>query len=131
MTMYSRFARSLTAIFDEAGVFSYNEWTRFLGLSSVDVLREWMTDLSVPPPDLLRIVLDTLELTADVPLGPIEGFKEMAAQPSTEVSPLGSCMGETVADYMKTGSLEFLKRLRKMPAGEQSRQLLGSVRPYP
>ncbi len=40
-------------------------------------------------------------------------------------------MGETVADYMKTGSLEFLKRLRKMPAGEQSRQLLGSVRPYP
>ena len=97
----SPFAAALAGLLDDTACFTRAEWARFLGVSTSD-LSQWVNDETVPRADLLRMMVDVLQSSADVPEEPLAAFEQMAARPAREVSPLGGRMTPTVAEYLRT-----------------------------
>jgi transcriptional regulator with XRE-family HTH domain len=119
----SEFAIALARLLDETGYFSRSEWARFLDVSE-SALSQWVNDRTIPRADLLRMILDALRAAKGVPAGPLEAFEQLMRKPAEEISPLGTRMLPTVAEYLRKTTLrEFGRELRKLPTDQQIKVL--------
>lgn len=122
----SEFARVLGRLMDESGVFKgRGEWAEFLNVSQ-SAISQWLNDVTVPRPELLRMIVDLVR-SVDAPARePLQEFERMAARPAAEVSARhGKKFGESVNAYLVRPLLEgFLLDLKGLKAEAQTRVLL-------
>lgn len=110
----SLFAAALKNLLDDTTLYDRAEWADYLLISEA-AISQWLHDKTVPRPDLLYMIYDTLAMTDGVPREPLAAFELVAKRPATEVSPLGSRMTPTVWEYMMTTSYGAIgQRLRKL-----------------
>jgi transcriptional regulator with XRE-family HTH domain/energy-coupling factor transporter ATP-binding protein EcfA2 len=120
----SAFATGLQRLLDETGRFTRAEWARYLGVST-SALSQWVNDKTVPRADLLRIILDVLRRSAGVPSEPMAAFEDLMEQPAEEITPLGTRMAPSVAEYLKRSTHATLAQdLRMLPPDKQQEVLL-------
>jgi hypothetical protein len=118
----SYFARTLIRLLDETRLFTRKEWGDLLGVSA-SAVSQWLSDATVPRPDHLYMVFDTLK-GSDVPEEPLDDFRQMAEKPATAVSPHGKRMLPTVWAYMTRPAFDTLSnRLAKLNVKEQEQLL--------
>src|ERR1700691_2664080 len=86
----SAFAQALLDLFDGTGLFARKEWAELMGVST-SAISQWLSDSTIPRPDHLYMIFDTLK-GSDVPEEPVENFRRMAEKPATSVSPHGKRM---------------------------------------
>lgn len=96
----SAFAVAFAGLLDCTNLFSREEWARFLSLQNSSRISEWTSDVSLPRASALRMVLDVLRESRDIPPEPLIAFEEMLDRPSVEVSPFGAFMMPTVWAYI-------------------------------
>lgn len=119
----SPFALALRRLLDDTAYFTRAEWARFLGVSE-SALSQWVNDKTIPRADLLRVILDVLRSSANIPPEPLTEFDKISNYPAEEVSPLGSRMVPTVSDYIRKSTFVRLGNdLRRLSPEQQQRVL--------
>jgi hypothetical protein len=119
----SQFSEALQRLLDETNLFTRAEWCEVCGVE-LAVLDSWLRDESIPPAYFLNMLLFALQDSTDVVKGPVEDFVSMASRPARKVSPLGTQMLPTVAEYMKRPIFsELSNRLAKLSPEERGRAL--------
>jgi tetratricopeptide (TPR) repeat protein/transcriptional regulator with XRE-family HTH domain len=119
----SPFAQAVRRLLDDTAYFTRPEWARFLGVSP-PALSQWVNDKTLPRADLLRVILDVLRSSADIPPEPLAEFDRIASRPAQEVSPLGRRMLPTVNEYLNRSTFVRLgNELRKLLPEQQQRVL--------
>jgi hypothetical protein len=118
----SEFARALTSLFDDTGLFTRKEWADLIGVSP-SAVSQWLSDATVPRADHLYMIFDTLK-GSDVPQQPLDNFRRMAELPAITVSPHGKRMLPTVWAYMTRPAFDALSnQLAKLDTKEQEELL--------
>lgn len=119
----SPFAETLKSLLDETNLFDRAGWADYL-LISAAAISQWLHDKTVPRPDLLYMIHDTLTMSDGVSPQQLRAFKTMAERPATDVSPLGSRMTPTVWEYMMATSYRTIgQRLQKLDREGQMKML--------
>lgn len=97
----SLFSIALAGLLDDTNWFSRKEWSAFLGVST-QVIDAWEKDELFPRPEYVRILLDLLHNSADIPKAPLDAFEALMPKPFEEISPCGpSLKAKTLKEYLE------------------------------
>lgn len=103
--------------------YTRQEWSEILGISEA-AISQWVNDKTIPRPEVLRMVLDTLSASASIPSKLLEEFQTVARQPATRISPYGARIGNTLEEYLVQPVFDgFVRNLRPLSA-ERQEQIL-------
>jgi transcriptional regulator with XRE-family HTH domain len=105
----SLFARSLSRMLQESGLYTLVQWGEILGVSQ-SAISQWLSDKTLPRPEPLRMIRSVLEDHAGVPIDIFADFEELLDRPATEISQHGSKMGPTLAHYLLKPEWEAFER---------------------
>src|SRR5436190_3031343 len=108
----SKLARMLLRIFDETNLYSREQWAEILDVSEA-AISQWVNDRTIPRPEILRMVVDTIEQDSAVPHALLDDFRALAVLPAAKISPHAPRIGKTLGEYLVAPVLEgFLRTLR-------------------
>ena len=122
----SAFARVIQQLLDDTGFYTRAEWSRFLGISG-PALSQWVNDRTIPRADLLRMVLDLLEIRGGTKAcDALNNLDAIMDTPAESISPIGSRFGQNLRAYLRARPLsEVGQSLRNLSAAQQIAALRG------
>src|SRR5205809_1672978 len=95
----SEFAGALRELVDGSGLYERAQWSEILGVS-LPAISQWVSDETIPKPEHLRGIVDTLVEDTRIKDEILEKFESVARRPAREISPHGDRLGPTVGHYM-------------------------------
>ena len=99
MKQRSAFARVLGDLLDATGLFERKEWAELLGVPEA-AISQWVNDKTIPRADHLFLVVNTLKWADLEDETPLLRYDHIAEEPSVDVSPHGTRMRPTIAQYI-------------------------------
>ena len=119
----SLFAQALRGLLDDTQLFSRKDWADLLGVKQA-AISQWVHDITIPRPDHLYVIFDTLKSSDLQDEERLTIFREISNRPSISVSPRGKRMLPTIWEYMTRPAFsELADRLAKLPPAEQEKYL--------
>ena len=123
----SPLARALTDVIDKAGLYSREDWGFILDVSEA-AISQWLSDTTLPRPEMLRMILGTLKESARVAPDIVDKFNALLHKSATGISPHGSRMGGSLARYLARPLREGLMRELDVLPDEEQEQVLAAAR---
>jgi hypothetical protein len=123
----SLLAQALTDAIASTG-YSREDWTFILDVSE-SAISQWLSDTTLPRPEMLRMIVDTLRESASVSPEILTGFDALMHRPAVEISPHGTRMGGSLAKYLTRPLREgLLRELDALPDERQEEVLAAASR---
>lgn len=123
----SLLAQALTGAIDGAGLYSREDWGFILGVSEA-AISQWLSDTTLPRPEMLRMILDALKESPGVPPEVTAAFDALRYRPATEISPHGARMAGSLAHYLARPLREGLFRELDALSPDSQEQVLAAAR---
>ena len=119
----SEFATVLSRLLDNTQIFTRNEWSEELSVTS-PAISQWVNDKTLPRPEVLRKIVGLVKARGTPQVALIlREFQTMAQKPSSEVSKLfnrSHSKGDSISEYMLKPLVEdFLSELKELPIEHQ------------
>lgn len=126
----SQFAVILRKLLDDTNLFNRGGWAYLLG-TSTSCIEEWVTDVSIPSPHHLSMLILALQSSSDIDVSILAEYYSIANVRATTISPHGALMLPTVDVYCKRPQFSELmtKLVRSTP--EQRTAILLEMYPEP
>jgi hypothetical protein len=123
----SLLAQALTDAIVGAGLYSREDWAFILDVSE-PAISQWLSDTTLPRPEMLRMIINTLRESAGVSPEILARFDALRHMPATEISPHGARMGGSLAHYLARPLREGILRELDVLSPDSQEQVLAVVR---